>query len=70
MYNIIPIYNLNTIDNYFLYFVNCLKNFVRTLLSIKCKLSFKKKYCEAFFFFFNDSFILGSLVFVLNNSPR
>ena len=54
-----------------LYFVNSLKNFVRILLGIKCKLSIlkkKKKKKIVKHFFFKDSFILDSLVFVLNNS--
>ena len=65
------IYNLNTIDCLFLYFVNSLKKFVRILLGIKCKLFlffYIYNYCEAPFFY--DSFILNSLVFVLNNSLR
>ena len=50
-----------------LYFVNSLKNFVRILLGIKCKLSiFFLNYCEALFFL--NSFILNSFIFVLNNS--
>ena len=53
MYNIIYIYNLNTINSHFLIFFNSLKNFVRILLGIKCKSSmffFKKKLFEAIFF--------------------
>ena len=31
--------NLNIVGSHFLYFVNSLKNFIRILLGIKCKLS-------------------------------
>ena len=67
MHNIIYIYNLNTIDSHFYILFTFKKKIIRILLGIKCKLIIFLNYCEALFFF-NDSFILDYLAFVLNNS--